>query len=57
MKKTIKKLRLNVESLRTLSPQDLDAINGGLPNDNGSQRCSKIATCQTYVEGCVTGCA
>ena len=54
MKKTTKKLQLNVESLRNLNRRLLEDIQGGATNTNGSQRCSMIATCITYVGGCET---
>ena len=52
MKKTTKKLHINTESIRTLNRQMLEDFHGGVTNTNGSQMCSKIPSCITYVTGC-----
>jgi hypothetical protein len=50
VKKTMiaRKLILSTESLRTLSASQLKGAAGGVPNDNGSLKCSLISGCNTY---------
>lgn len=37
-----KKLTLATETLKRLEDQDLFSVEGGVRNDNGSMRCSKV---------------
>lgn len=55
MKKNLKKLTLNRETLRTLSNPEALAAAGGVTTDT-SCRCKLETGCECYTNGCTLGC-